>query len=50
MTGEMFLSHFIVLQMVILNDSAAFTVFPCRLVQSLVAGVIEGRGECAALC
>lgn len=46
----MFSARFIVLQMVILSDSAAFTVFRRRLVQSLVADVIEGRGEHAALC
>lgn len=43
-------SCFSVLQMVILNNSAVFTVFHCRLVQLMVAGVIEGRGERAALC
>ena len=41
---------FIVLQMAILSDSAAFTVFRRRLVQSLVTDVIEGRGEHAVLC
>ena len=46
----MFSARFIVLQMAIHSDSAAFTVFHRGLVQSLVASVIEGRGERAALC
>ncbi len=46
----MFSSHFIVLQMVILNNYAAFTVFRCRLVQLLLDGVIEERGERDTLC
>lgn len=44
MRAVIFSSRCIVLQMVISNNCAAFTVFLRRLVQSLVGGVIAGRG------